>query len=294
MHFEDIMANKYGKIQTIIDIERALSSDNFIKEYADELRLIIETTIDPSEKDTYIYDVNDATIVGLFTKLYKYFKLTLSAYEDGQYDTTVLISRPLYEAFVIMKYLILNGENSQRHFRLVSYRRRFEKMQELEQVGAISHVMLEKFKHGMEIDGFKIEDFKEEKNKQKGNGKKWELDGKNFSEIQKAVEDSRTYPYVYGMLSDVIHSGWGDIRQMHLNWCEGNQAVPKMEFYKSTDIRIVVPIFSIMIEATEKYLIWHQRESEIVFVKEHKRIDKLLSEYIFKNYEETPEKYIFN
>lgn len=292
MSFTKMMKAKYIQIKTIEDIELALKDEDFIKEFSSELLLITEKTIDPLEDDTYVYDPNQATVAGLFIKLYKYFKLILNAYEKCEYDTTILTSRPLYEAFVIMKYLILKGEESQRHYRLVSYKRRFKKLQEFEKLGGFGQVMLEKIKHAMEIDGFSKEDFEQEDNKPKGNGRKWNLDGKNFSEIHKEVEDSSTYPYVYGMLSEVIHSGWGDIRQMHLTWCEGGQAIPKMDFYANNDIRIIVPILSIMIEAIEEFLICKERKKEIMLSEEHKRINKLLQQYIFRNYEESPEEYI--
>jgi hypothetical protein len=287
---EELIKKKYSKIKTVADLEEALGNPDFYKEYLDELSMIIKLTIDPSIEGTYVYEVNSATIAGLFTKMYKYYLILLKAYENGIYETVVLISRPLYEAFVIMKYLILKGENSQKHYRLISYKKRYKQMQELKKIGGPGKVMLEKLRYAMEIDSFQLQDFEEEDKKK--NGRKWELDGKNFSEIHKEVEDSRTYAYVYGMISEVVHSGWGDIRQMHLFWNEEKLAMPKIEFYKKMDLRIVVPISAIMIDATEKFLIWHERESEIIFINEYKRINNLLTKLIIKIYEENPDIYI--
>lgn len=287
---DELVKEKYGNIETVADLEIALGNHDFFKEFSDELLMIIKLTIDPSIDNTYVYEVNNATVAGLFTKIYKYYLLLLKAHEDGNYETVALISRPLYEAFVIMKYLILKGENSQKHYRLISYRRRYQQMQELRRSGGVGQVMLEKLRYAMEIDAFQLQDFEEEDKKKKG--RKWELDGKNFSEIHKEVEDSRTYAYVYGMISEVVHSGWGDIRQMHLFWNENNLAMPKIEFYQNKDFRIVVPISAIMIDAAEKFLIWHERENEMIFINEHKRINNLFTMLIFKNYKEDPDKYI--
>jgi len=292
--FEELVKQKYGNIKSVSDLETALDNPAFFKEFSDELLYIIKTTIDPSKQNTYVYDVNSATIVGLFVKMYKYYLILLGAHEDGNYESVMLVTRPIYEAFVIMKYLILKGETSQMHYRLISYRRRYQKMQELQKSGGVGQVLLEKFRYAMEIDAFKLEDFEEEDKKKKG--RKWELDGKNFSEIHKEVEDSRTYAYLYGMIAEVVHSGWGDIRQMHLFWNEDKLAMPKLEFYRNNDFtyRVLVPISAMMIESAEKFLIWHKRNDEIIFINEHKRINNLMGMLISKNYEENTDKYIKN
>lgn len=231
------MKGKYTDIETVEKLEVELLKSNFINDFSNELLALIKKTIDPFDDEGFVYNINQATIVGLYTKLYKHYKLFLRAYNDNEYETTVLLSRPIYEAFVLMKYLILKGEESQIHYRLVSYRRRYKNLKELEDIDGIGQVMIEKFKYAMSIDGFTINDFKAENSKNKG--RKWELDGKNFSEIHKEVEISETYSYVYGMFSEVIHSGWGDIRQLHLKYCEGDYFIPKMDFYNNNDNRII-------------------------------------------------------
>jgi len=286
------MSEGYKDIQTVNDLEIALSKLDFIHDFSNELLFLIEKTIDPFEEDSYVYGINNATVIGLYTKLYKHFKLFLRAFYDKEYETTVLLSRPIYEAFVLMKYLILKGEDSQRHYRLVSYRRRYKNYKELENIAGIGQVMIDKFKYAMSIDGFTMADFESENQKKKG--RKWELDGKNFSEIHKEVEISNTYSYVYGMFSEVLHSGWGDIRQLHLTYCEGDYFIPKMDFYNNSDTRIISPIFSIIIEASEQFLNWAERNEEIEKFTEHNRINNLLFQYILKNYEDNPERYLYD
>ncbi len=285
------MKGKYIDINTIEKIEVELLKSEFINDFSNELLTLLKNTIDPFDDEGYVYDINQATIVGLYTKLYKYYKLFLRAFSDKEYETIILLVRPIYEAFVIMKYLILKGKESQIHYRLVSYRRRYKNKKDLERNGVIGQVMIAKFKDAMSIDGFTMSDFEAENSKNKG--RKWELDGKNFSEIHKEVEKSQTYSYVYGMLSEVIHSGWGEVRQLHLTHCEDDFFIPKLDFYDNSDNRIIAPIFSIMIEASEQFLIWAKRDKEMEYFKEQKRVNKLLVQFIFKNYETNSEKYMF-
>ncbi|MCU4158249.1 hypothetical protein J1N10_19910 [Carboxylicivirga sp. A043] len=287
------MNEDYKNIETLDDLENELRSKlSFVHDFSNELLTLIEKAIDPFEDDGYVYGINSATIIGLYTKLYKHFKLFLRAFNDKEYDTTVLLTRPIYEAFVLMKYLILKGEDSQTHYRLVSYRRRYKNFKELESIEGIGQVMIDKFKYAMNIDGFTMTDFECEDQKKKG--RKWELDGKNFSEIHKEVEVSNTYSYLYGMFSEVLHSGWGDIRQLHLTYCEGGYYIPKMDFYISSDNRMIAPIFSIMIESSEQFLLWAERGDEIENFAQHKRINNLIIQYIFKNYESNPERYLYH
>jgi hypothetical protein len=286
MNFEQMIEEKYGHIKTIADIEVALNQDEFLNEYTHEITLIFKLILDPFDKDFHAYSPNQSTIVGLFIKLYKYFLLYIKAHKSGLYEAEALLYRPMYEAFVIMKYLILKGELSQRHYRLVSYRRRFQKRQEMETCGGVGSVMLAKIQKAMEIDDFQIKDFEEENKKR---GKKWSLDGKDFSTIHSEVENTNKYPYLYGLFSEIVHGGWGEIRQLHLNWSERNRATPKLDFYHSDDLRAMTSILSIMFEAAEKFLIWHKRENEVQLLLGYKQIYDLLKQYILKLYEEKPE-----
>lgn len=285
------MKGKYSHIVTIEKLELELQKCDFIKDFSNDLLNLIKKTLDPFEDKGYVYDVNQATIVGLYTKLYKHYKLFLRAYNECEYETTILLSRPIYEAFVLMKYLILKGIESQKHYRLVSYRRRYKNLKELEGIDGIGQVMVDKFKYAMNIDGFSLDDFEAENSKKKG--QRWNLDGKNFSEIHREVEISEIYSYLYGMLSEIIHSGWGDIRQLHLTHCEGDFFIPKMDFYDNNDTRIIAPIFSMLIEASEEFLTWSERNLEIDSFHEFKRTNELLGQHIFQTYKTNPDKYLF-
>jgi hypothetical protein len=108
--------DKYKNIDNIQKIGVELEKTSFLIDFSSELLTLVKKTIDPFEDKGYVYNLNQATIVGLYTKLYKHFKLLTRGFNDKEYETVILLSRPIYEAFVLMKYLILKGEESQKHY----------------------------------------------------------------------------------------------------------------------------------------------------------------------------------
>ena len=279
----------YSELKTIEQIKLALEDPSFSQSFNIDVLDFCELILDPSEKDAYVYDINQATVVGLYTKMVKYFKLIINAYDRKEYDTIVLFGRPIYEAFVTMKYLIKKGENSQRHFRLVSYRRRYKNYKELSSISGIGEVINAKTDSALVIDGFSIQDLEGENTRK---GRKWELDGKTFSQIHEEVENAKTYAHVYGPLSEVIHSGWGDIRQLHLIACEGDYFIPNLEFYNKMDIRLTNPIVAFMLESSLKFLQWSERIAGIDALKVFKRVNDLITLQMLDTYENEPEKYL--
>lgn len=283
-------------IDNIEKLEVEFQKGDFIGYFSNELIIQLLKTIDPFEEKAYMYPPNDATVVGLFTKIYKHFDLLLKAHNRSENETVFMLCRPIYEAFVIFKYLILHGEDSQKHYRLISYRRRYEILKELEEskeYGEYGKVIVYKIKSAIEEDGFSIKDFEEESSK-KGKGKKWQLDGKTFADIHKEVECSGTYTYIYGLFSDIIHSGWGDIRQLHLLHYERNYYTPKLDINNYDDTRIINPIISILLESVTIFLEWSKREDELNVYDDFKRVNNLISNYIMNKYETNPDNYLYN
>lgn len=48
-----------------------------------------------------------------------------------------------------------------------------------------------------------------------------------------------------------------------------------------------------MIEASEQFLKWAERNKEIEYFTEYKRVNNLIIKYIFKNYKTNSEKYLY-
>jgi hypothetical protein len=287
----EYIETKYFKIKTIDDISVALKTDIFFNDYLKELSELTSYIIDPSKENCISYSINDGTIVGLFVKIVKCHNEIITAYLNKKGDVLMWLSRPLYEAFVLMKYLIVNGKDSQRNYRLVSYRNRFKRLAECKmRNSAIDKVMLTKFYDAIKVDGFSEIDFETEDKQPKS--KKWKLDGKNFGELHREVENPNTYSYVYGTLSEFIHSGWGEARQYNLKQCSENKFIAKLEYYDNLEIQYITPINSIVLEAAVEFLKWNEREDEVVILKEHIRINNLLNQYISNNYETNHEMYL--
>lgn len=280
----------YSDIKSEKEICERLKNPDFVTELSEQLFNLIGKVIDPFEEDGYIYDINQATIIGLYVKIYKYHKLINRATANKEYESCTILIRPLYEAFVIMKYLIKKGISSQTHYRLISYKNRFKKYEEFKNLDGLGKVLIDKLKHAMSVDGFNFEDFEKENTKTKG--RKWSLDGKSFADIHKEVEKSETYAYMYGMTSEVIHSGWGEIRQIHVTHCEGDFFIPKMDFYNNVHFRMISSIISIIIDGTKAFLRWAERDVEIVNFNEIERINKLVFEHVYETYQSNPDKYV--
>lgn len=271
----------YGQINSVDDLKIKLQEPNFFIDYITFLQEFIKSSFQADEDDenAVAYNPNQATIVGLMCRIIKYYGEIIFYYKEKKAEMIFLMFRTIYESFVTMKYLIEHGEKSQRHFRLISYKNRYKEIEKLENTNSpICKILAEKFKYQIKRDGFLLSDFQEE-NKDKR--KRWKLDGKTFKNIQNEVDIKEAYNYVYGITSDMIHGGWGEISQLHLAYYEGNFYRPQLEFYSDMEIKIMLSLNSIIIEAIKKYLEWNEI---IIYDKdslnELKRINNLMSSSI--------------
>ncbi|MBK9015769.1 MAG: hypothetical protein IPM82_17840 [Saprospiraceae bacterium] len=109
-----------------------------------------------------------------------------------------------------------NGEESQRNFRLVSYRARFENIKKLKELDDSDHPIIKrqllKLKTKLQTDGFTIDDLEAESKKKN----KWKLDGKSFWKIHSEVDFEDLYSFIYGVGSDAVHGNWQEIFDFHL------------------------------------------------------------------------------
>jgi len=112
--------------------------------------------------------------------------------------------RPLYESFIILKYLIRNGETSQKNFRLVSYKARFDNLKIIRKEDEQDHPLIKqqllKLSAKLLEDGFTIQDLENEDLKKD----RWKLDGKSFWKIHSEVDFAKMYSFIYGVGSDAI------------------------------------------------------------------------------------------
>lgn len=249
-----IITDIYGDIKTVDDLKERMKDSSFFSGYLENLGTFV--TVCFSADDTIFYNKDQATVVGLMTRITKYYGETVQYYEEQKGDMILLIFRTIYESFVTMKYLIKKGEESQRHFRLISFKNRYREIDFLENLGGNnSNILAQKFREEIEWDCFSISDFEEENKKNKS--VRWKLDGKTFKDIQKEVDIEEAYKYAYGIISDMVHGGWGEISQLHLTQYAGHKYRPKLDFYSEMEIKMMSTQVSILIESIQKYSQWH-------------------------------------
>ncbi len=276
-----IVIEKYGHIRTESALKDALKDSMFFVEYINDLATFTEFYFLTDDFDDKIcaYTLNQSTIVGLMTRIIKYYKETILFFTNRKLELVCLMYRTIYESFVIMKYLIIHGEESQRHFRLISYKNRYKDNEWLKSTGSKNcKILAEKDETLCLRDKFSISDFKEEDRKDKR--KRWKLDGKSFREIQEEVDVKDAYKYVYGIPSDMIHGGWGEIGQFHINYFQNGLCRPKLEFYDGLEIKSMISLNGILIDGFTQYCQWNEVvECDVESLEVFKRVHELLISY---------------
>lgn len=107
-----------------------------------------------------------------------------------------------------MSYLIIHGEKAQKEYRLYSFkdRYRFFKSSKDKENGYFD-VRNKKFLEDLKSEGFKLEDLE---SAQKSFG------GKNMRQLIEEIDGEGLYNSLYAIMSDSIHSDWGETRQVYL------------------------------------------------------------------------------
>ena len=287
--------NPYTNIKTIGDLEGLMNNDNqFIIPLCKSIATITSKSLDPYDDIFITVDRNHATVIGLLVKILKSYQECVEFYEEEKYEPISLYSRIIYEAFIKMKYLIKYGEKIQNHYRLISYKSRFDFYRKTkEEEGEHKNyywVRNTKFLDALSEDGFTLKDLD-------AVGKKWNLDGKNFRQLLQEIESEELYTSLYGIGSDSVHSDWGEIRDFHLMGKEDTMCA-KLEYYKP-HYRVIVSLGRIQIDATIAYIEWFEKELEskelspfLELLLDLKRVIDIISLDILKTYTDDPQKYL--
>lgn len=221
----------YNSINTISDLEEFKDRSILMRVISNDILKLAYLILDPYKNSHIPYTINESTIIGLFTKMTKSYNSIFEAYCNNNCEIIMWLSRPMYEAFVYLLYLIKKGEKSQEHYRLISYQKRYKTLALTEPV---YDKIKDKIRFRMLQDGFSSADFQNENSKPRH--QRWKLDGKNFREILREIEEEEVYDFTYGLPSDLIHSGWGEISQFHLLNIETknseNYWIPKSSYFE--------------------------------------------------------------
>ncbi|HRG28857.1 MAG TPA: DUF5677 domain-containing protein [Chitinophagales bacterium] len=249
--------SKYSKKPTDSFIETESKLNTFLIQFSKDLAELTDmlSRLRNSETHPNYYNINEMTIVGSITRIIKLFKEVVINYELNKLEILTLFARPLYESFIITKYLIQNGVNSQINFRKVSYRARFENLKVLNELEdktpAIIQRQIIKLNSKLKEDGFTISDLEEEEKK----NKQWKLDGKSFWKIHSEVDNKDLYSFIYGVGSDAVHGNWQEIIDFHIT--EKESGYFGFLNYEKCDCRSIVSINSIAIESIVEFLKWN-------------------------------------
>lgn len=244
-----------------VSLKDVSSSEESINNLLIELSVDLSELLDISsrivnkEKHPNYYNVNEATVVGLLTRIVKLFKESVDYYSANKLEMYLIFYRLIYESFVVMKYLIVNGENSQRNFRLASYSnayKRYEKLKEVKsQTNPIVKEQLIKIENKIKADGFTFDDLNKKNNK---------LDGKNFRSINSEVEEDWLYDFTYGVGSSSVHGDWQDVINNHI--IKNGEAYYGNLTYRKSNCKALVPLISIVIECITEFFKWIDYKNE--------------------------------
>lgn len=289
------MLTKYTNIKTKQDVIPLLSDNNFVLSICENLTFLVEKSISPTE-DTYISCHREqAPVLGLYVKIYKFWKECLDVYKRGEFGVYIVYGRILYEAFTKMVYLIVNGKEAQDDFRLTSYKKRINAYNKTEKkVDGVNLVRNTKLLDDLKADGFTIDDLKT-------------IHPKNFKTIQNLVDQTYTqeerdliYTLAHGLSSDAIHSDWGELRQIHLSDIGDDMMIPNIDERVYNHYRVILPIADTISMAIQTFIPYINETKAIVITgdalvsmaKDTQRVLRLIFEHIMDQYGSTPDTFM--
>ena len=200
------------------------------------------------------YDLSDAPVVGLLTRVAKLFRLICRFYKFGNGEYLSVFSRPLIESAIIAAYLLREGDEAVEDFRRCSYKdtlrilRKRENGSEFFQTAAGQRV-LQSALDGLALEGLSKENFAQQKRNH------WRLQGKSLYDIFGDVAGPDEFPFVYGMLSESIHGSWNE----SMDWClsrNDDDTFSAYALFVGVDARAILPLVRY---ATPPYALWIER-----------------------------------
>lgn len=143
------------------------------------------------------YSINDAPIMGLLVKVWKLLKEIVVYYEKENAEIISVLERPLVESAITASYLLKSNEDVIEDYRKISYKDRLKILRDLKTGNVFFESkagkrLLTSVNEKLELEGFDENSFKDQKKN------RWKLQGKNFFEIFKEVEDEALYTHTFG------------------------------------------------------------------------------------------------
>lgn len=212
------------------------------------------TRIKNPERNPTGFSLDDAPVLGLLVRVWKFLKEIIRYYEQENAEIISILERPLIEASVIATYLMTNEQSVMEDYRKCSYKDRLRILRDLESgkkffESKAGKRIVKSVREKMEFENLTPQDF----NLQKEN--RWRIQGKSFYEIFAEIEDADLYPATYGMMSESIHGSWNE----SMDWCLSKNedgTFSTLPFYHPADIRSVSPTLRF---TNKPYRLWLQR-----------------------------------
>lgn len=267
-----------------------LEKDNdYILSLCDHLLHILRRIIDPDKERYICMSRDDATILGLFIKQYKYLQDIVNSFKSQNTHLFFLLQRIRYEAIIKMLYLIKHPE-ARREYRIKSYKNRHNVYKEHND-DTMFLVMISKYLEDIQKDGFSIDELNKIRD--------WKLGSMNFDGMVNEVDYKENYRLAYGLPSDMIHSDWGEIRQLYLNQDEeGTRMFHDLED-KPLHYRALLYELAISCKAATSYMKWIEDLDEIEYSEQIKtRIHEIYEilivaqKHVFNIYSTSPDTYM--
>ncbi|MDN3681345.1 DUF5677 domain-containing protein [Vibrio tapetis subsp. quintayensis] len=237
-------------LRTLEDINRFTGT--FVKDVAEIYDCI--TRIRNIERNPTGFNLEDAPILGLLTRIWKLLKEVVIYYEQDNAEIISILERPLIEAAVTAEYLLLSESDVIEDYRKCSYKDRLRILRELKEGSRFFETkagkrLLKSVQEKMDLEGFTEEDFKVQKKN------RWKLQGKTFFDIFKEITYEDLYKYTYGMMSESIHGSWNE----SMDWClqkNEDATFSVYPFCHPADIRYICPTLKF---CNESYRLWLRR-----------------------------------
>ncbi len=224
-----------------------LEKDNdYILSLCDQLLCILKIIIDPDEERYICMSRDDATILGLFVKQYKYLQDIVDSYKSQNTHLFFLLQRIRYEAIIKMLYLMKHPD-ARREYRIKSYKNRHNVYKEHNN-DTMFLVMISKYLEDIQKDSISIDELDQIKN--------WKLGSINFDQMVGEVDHKENYRLAYGLPSDMIHSDWGEIRQLYLDQNEDGTLMFHDLEDKPLHYRALLYELAISCKAATSYMKW--------------------------------------
>lgn len=289
------MLTPYTTIKTKEDVIPLLEENTFVLSLCENLSFLMNRSISPNNNEYISCPRAYAPILGLYVKIYKFWKECLNVYKRGEIGIYIAYGRILYEAYIKMLYLMYNGTEALNEFRLISYKNRISAYKKTNNSSeGIDLVRNIKFLEDLQADGFTINDLKY-------------AHPRTFKSIQEIAEKTYTkeekdilYTLIYGLSSDAIHSDWGELRQIHLNDIGDGMMMPNIDEITYNHYRIILPMADIVSQAIQVFIPFINETKEIIIAgnffvttaEEIRRVICLVFEHVADEYENNPDVFL--